>query len=271
MRIIKYFVISTLAICMIFTILLLGLIIFSKSEASGGEIVINGNSLNSPWITEADENRPKNAPVIGNLGGKSVTIPAGVARHVEYDGDPGWGERRDGAIPSRSNASVLRSFGFDMRFPGMEDTSSGEMRKDKRSFTIYDTPWVRVGVTAGSYFGDGYFFERVYSDILKNVEKGSLKKSDEQYGLEFYEPTDKSDPGYYKYYYFSKNRDGNINVYINCHVKNHAAASCQQMFFMEDMEKVKISITYRIGMLSDWSDLKRLASKRVIKFKSIED
>lgn len=136
MRIIKYSIAFVSAICLLFNILLFFALVVSGDAPNKEKAVINGGSLAAPWITEADEKRPKNAPVIGILGGRRVIIPAGVARHVEYDGDAGWGERRNEIASVWTSNFVLRSFALDARFPDMESSASDAMKNDKRSFNI---------------------------------------------------------------------------------------------------------------------------------------
>ncbi|MBA1330052.1 hypothetical protein QQ73_02300, partial [Candidatus Endoriftia persephone str. Guaymas] len=44
-----------------------------------------------------------------NLGGMLVAIPWYFAEYVEYDGDPGFGEKRKGPRPVRTPESKVRS------------------------------------------------------------------------------------------------------------------------------------------------------------------
>lgn len=48
--------------------------------------------------------------VIGDLGGMRVNIPRYCAEYVEYDGDPGFGEKRK-SLPERLPTSKLRHRG----------------------------------------------------------------------------------------------------------------------------------------------------------------
>ena len=61
--------------------------------------------------------------MVGDLGGVPVAIPRHFANYVEYEGDPGFGEKRIGPRPERTHASKLTSFGFDVRFPDMAGVS----------------------------------------------------------------------------------------------------------------------------------------------------
>ncbi len=105
--------------------------------------------------------------VVGDLGGVAVTIPSHFANFVEYDGDPGWGEKRKGPRPERTHQSKLISFGYYTRFPDMAGESSRELIKDRSSYPNSRTAWISVGITTGSiYPGDG-FLDRIASYIGK--------------------------------------------------------------------------------------------------------
>ena len=131
--------------------------------------------------------------VVGDLGRMPVTIPQHFANYVEYDGDPGWGEKRNGLPPARTHQSKLSSFGFHVRYPDMAGLSSPEMLKDKQSYTIYNTPWVSVGINTGKiYPGDGFLDRWTHARLevpnhilqYKNYER--LPRN--EHGLTVYSP-----------------------------------------------------------------------------------
>lgn len=66
------------------------------AAAGAGEPVQGPQAFQAPSLAAA-RYRPQD--VIGNLGGMRVTIPAGMAELVQYDGDPGWGGRTPGTCP----------------------------------------------------------------------------------------------------------------------------------------------------------------------------
>ena len=113
--------------------------------------------LSLPIITFCGEGlRPNH---IGNLGGVPVDLPKNLVHLVEYDGDPAWGEKREGSKPTRSYDSKINSFGFDMRY-----TDNTILDKSNKSLKhAYDeeknlpnSPWVSVNVTSGNrYYGAG--------------------------------------------------------------------------------------------------------------------
>ena len=125
--------------------------------------------------------------VIGDLGGVPVRIPHYFANYVEYDGDPGFGEKRKGTVPERTYQSKLASFGFKVRFPDMAGLSSPEMWKDYEKYSDYNwkdyydpiksiTPWIRVGFRSGEiYPGDGFLDRYVNATLAFNAEREGYK------------------------------------------------------------------------------------------------
>ena len=215
--------------------------------------------------------------VIGNLGGLPVTIPPEFARNVEYDGDPSFGEKRQGLIPVRTHQSGIRALGFELKYPDFAVTTNAERAEDKQKFNIKNTPWIRFGVTASSDFGDGQFLERSFLNMNEDREVQYEKLFDKQYGLEVYSPytVDKSlrnyDPDSRTYrsrtgdqdLFFHRGDNGKIDVFIECSNRNHAAAPCTQYFYPDSNYRVEIHATYRRGMVENWLEIQE-ASKRVI-------
>ncbi|MDB5772534.1 MAG: hypothetical protein JWM42_2908 [Burkholderia sp.] len=91
--------------------------------------------------------------VIGNLGGMKVRIPRHYAEYVEYDGDPGFGEKRNDLVPERTYESKLRSFGMEVRFPDMTGVESTQLRDEYRRYQLKrENPWISIGVNAGEIY-----------------------------------------------------------------------------------------------------------------------
>jgi len=93
--------------------------------------------------------------VIGDLGGVKVRIPAHFANYVEYDGDPGFGEKRQGPVPTRTFDSKLMSFGFEARFPDMAGRTNPELWQDYKSKLPRESQWMRVGIATGQQLVSG--------------------------------------------------------------------------------------------------------------------
>ncbi|MDR0736333.1 MAG: hypothetical protein LBF51_05810, partial [Zoogloeaceae bacterium] len=73
--------------------LLLVIIIASPFIYATWEIYTAINGFQPPEMARA-QHTPRD--VIGDLGGMKVRIPRHYAEYVEYDGDPGFGEKRKG-------------------------------------------------------------------------------------------------------------------------------------------------------------------------------
>ena len=67
---------------------------------SGALVMSEGNPLFPPEMNAARV--PRSEFVIGDLGGMPVKIPRYFASYVEYDGDPGFGEKRPSSPPIRT-------------------------------------------------------------------------------------------------------------------------------------------------------------------------
>jgi hypothetical protein len=106
--------------------------------------------------------------VVGDLGGMPVTIPRHMAEFVEYEGDPGWGEKRKGPVPERTHQSKLTSFGVQFRYPDMATLSSPAMWQDKKSKSIYNTDWMSFGVNASSQYPDAWLSRFDLPRILRS-------------------------------------------------------------------------------------------------------
>lgn len=225
------------------------------------------------------------ADMVGNLGGVPVTIPQHFANYVEYEGDPGWGEKRKGPVPKRTHESRLNSFGFEVRIPDMAGLSGREMRKDRDSYTIYNTPWINVGLNSGKFYpGDG-FLDRQASYLERWKIDGS--------GLAWkrYEPTDKSFHGLTVYIptgidlktkrpyreglhaedvFLHHAADKKISTYIRCSNRQHEAAPCTHYFSMEPNMGAAVYVSYRRGLLPQWRQIQADVSRLIWSFKAAE-
>ncbi|AON55723.1 hypothetical protein [Herbaspirillum seropedicae] len=138
--------------------------------------------------------------VVGDLGGMKVVIPRGVAELVEYDDDPGWGEKRKGPRPVRTSESKLASFGFYVRYPDMATFADPEMRKDYEKYGTREwafnhgirggDPWLNPGVLSGTFYpGDG-FLDRHSVELDVPIGRLSWEKFDKlpqkEHGLTIY-------------------------------------------------------------------------------------
>jgi len=219
--------------------------------------------------------------VVGDLGVVAVTIPSHFANFVEYDGDPGFAEKRKGDVPERTHRSKLRSFGYDVRFPDMAGLATPELWKDKASYSSAKTPWISVGVNTGSnYPGEGFLDRRTRShvetpnNILKysNYEKLPTK----EYGLTVYAPAG-TDPKTGKPYredinaedvFVHRDKAGRVNTYVYCSNRNVPAPPCKHSFSLEPHIHSEVYISYRRSLLPQWREIQDAVTKQLLGFKA---
>ena len=220
---------------------------------------------------------PTPEAVVGDLGGMAVTIPADFAHNVEYDGDPGFGEKRIGPTPPRTHRSGLRSLGFDVRYPEFEVTGMKERQVDMRKYTVFNTPWFLVGLTASSYFGDGLFLERNFAGRNRDLGFQYGKLAEKKYGMDAYTPVtvdvSKRNYNHETGTYTSDARDedifvhrsseGKIDTLIRCSNRNHEAAVCKHFFYLDPKLRVEVSVQYRRGFLPNWQETQTAVTKLI--------
>ncbi|MFZ4285638.1 hypothetical protein [Variovorax sp. HJSM1_2] len=216
-----------------------------------------------------------------DLGGMRVSIPAYFATYVEYDGDPGWGEKRTGKTPQRTPASRLRSFGFDVRYPDMAGLSSPELFEEKRRYRSAETPWILVGFNTGeSYSSDG-FLDRIADGWLSRGAIGNLpsryeRMSAKEHGLEVYvqvgvDPESKKP---YREHRFAEDifiyRDdaGRVEAEIKCSNRPVAAPPCKHYFNLDPKAKAWVYVSYRRSLLSEWRGIQDSVRRLVFSFET---
>lgn len=213
--------------------------------------------------------------VVGNLGGMKVRIPRHCAEYVEYDGDPGFGERRKGSVPERTFDSKLKSFGIDARFPEMTCKENKELREDSRR-RRQDKPWVRIGINAGEIYpklgvkATAYRESLVVESITKPSEfwfNNYEKLPESVFRLDAYVVTG-IDPNLgilareserTEDIFVGHDESGIADTYISCS-KTYVSggiASCSMDFSMEPKAKVFFDVKFARYRLSQWHDIKQ--------------
>lgn len=255
-----------------------------------------GNPFFPPEMNAARD--AKTEFVIGDLGGVPVRIPHYFANYVEYDGDPGFGEKRKGPVPQRTYQSRLASFGFKVRFPDMAGRSSPELWRDFEKYSdpywegYYDSvsPWIDVGFSSGwIYPGDGFLEYVVNYKLSFNAEQKGLGNASKVYeyqqlpkiehGLTVYAPPG-IDPKTGKPYredfdakdlFVHRDQAGKVDTYIEC--TNHNLPSlkrttCSQYISLEPGMRTEIRIHYPRYWLPHWQQIQRRVSDLVWSFKA---
>jgi len=229
-------------------------------------------------------------PVIGDLGGISVSIPQSIAKFVEYEGDPHFLEPRKGSTPTRTFQSKLRAFGFEVRFPDMAFLNNEAAKEDYRKSNIYNTMWLGVGVLVDPY-NNNVGLKRMVNAIpapgkiwTSNLDgqphtwkeqNGYIRSSKPLYGLVVNEVQGYDEAKRYKIpgndildaniYYHSDN-NGKINAYIKCGNIKHDAAPCDHYFILPTTQDTMIEVNYRIGLLPKWREIQDSVGKAILGF-----
>lgn len=213
--------------------------------------------------------------VVGDLGGMPVTIPSYFANFAEYEGDPGWGEKRKGPRPERNHQSKLVSFGFEVRFPDMAGLSGRELYKNRDGFNIHNTPWLNVKITTGAYFGDGFYLEVHLKRLIEKSVFQFEKQTLQPYGLDVYTPVgvDPNTRQAFKIHYDDQDvfvkysPEGKVATLIRCSNVKHAAAPCEQSFSLPRPLKAWVDIQYRRGLLPEWQQIQTSVTALIMGFK----
>lgn len=233
----------------------------------------------NPWLPpQLRFDVPAAKDLVGDLGGMPVIIPRHFPRLVEYDGDPGWGGKRQGPRPERTHASRLKSFGVDIRYPDMAGLSSRELEDDKKRQTIYNTMWIDFGVTTGEFYpGDGFLDRRTESEINETDPRFRLEKvAERQFGLDTYIWGAGRDPVTGAFVrperdwddvFIHRDRAGHVKTYIRCSRVQHEAAPCSQSFNLGPAIKAKIYVHYRRGLVPHWRDIQQKVTDLVLSWR----
>lgn len=216
-----------------------------------------------------------------NLGGMPVDIPKHFAEYVEYSGDPGFGEKRNGPPPVRTAESRLRSFGMDVRFPDMKGLENAQLREEKRRLRLKDDPWLHVGIIAGDrYSGDG-FMDRWAHGTLSPVNRKYWWATYERlpadaYGLEAYvvpgndprdgRPARESDDT--DDIFIHRQSSGQVDTYVICGriQAPGGVAICHQVFSLEPKAKVEVTVRFRRGLLPEWQQMQASVRRLLLSF-----
>ncbi|WP_062058595.1 hypothetical protein [Cellvibrio sp. OA-2007] len=217
--------------------------------------------------------------IVADLGGMHVEIPHYFAKNVEYDGDPGWGEKKKSPLLENTGLPKLRSFGFDVRFPDMVGLSSPEMYQDKRKTTIFKTMWIRVGINAGENYPGDEFLER-RADHLLVVDNTTppfmiYKKLDQSvYGLSVYTPAGvnpKNNKPYRQHEFAEdvfvfRNEAGIVKAHITCSNTPGQSAPCRHFFKLQAPVRAQVYLSYRRGLLPEWQKIQESVNNLILSF-----
>lgn len=206
--------------------------------------------------------------VIGDLGGMKVRIPRHYAQYVEYDSDPGFGEKRKGPLPERALESRLRSFGMDVRFPDMKGFENGQLREDYRRHKLKpEDPWLSIGINAGEIYPslgaratDGLAktlwtksehwwnnYERLPVNVHE-LEAYVVPGLDPRTGKPARESDSTND------IYIHHETPDHVDTYISCGRTSvpGGISRCRMHFGLEPKAKVAVSVSFDPALLPKW-------------------
>jgi hypothetical protein len=230
--------------------------------------------------------------VVGDLGGMPVRIDRHIVRYVEYDGDPGWGEKRKGPPPERTHASRLNSFGFYVRYPDMGSLDKPELRADfdryhpnmtPMEYGLRDKdPWLDGGIQSGSRYPGHGFLDRLYEGTIPNPDQQSIMdqmipEPSSIKGLELFVARGNAPatgkPWRYEGtgdIYIHHDRKGKVTTYIRCsYLRGTQRYSlCTQEWSMEKHGvNIDVSVTYVPLYLPQWQNIQAKVSQFVLNFR----
>lgn len=224
--------------------------------------------------------------IIGNLGGKPVNLPSTKVDLVEYDDSPGWDAEKikNYNPPPRTYASVIESFGFEMRYTDglvrelyhkAPQYSEQQYQTQKK---LTNSPWLYVGVCAAKCYNEKGF-NTSFKGILK---KSSIqlpqyryqKVSETIYGLELYAPprVDKKSSISWRDHpdaedmYVYKNSQGEVTTIIKCVNRKVKLQTCSQTFNLQPTMKVTVRILFSYNHLADWHEIQEKVIKTIESF-----
>ncbi len=217
--------------------------------------------------------------VVGHVGGMPVRIPRDIARFVEYDGDPRFGERRLGPPPRRTSQSAIKSFGFQVRFPDWATLSDKEAEEDYRLTRIGTSRWITVGVISGGiYPKDGFLDRAVHNRILRRnshpLDQFAPIPS-EYLGLSAYaipgiDPTTGApyrSSGFAEDLFVAWTSEGKVTTYISCKTAQRNP-SCHHSWSLEQLGiKAEMTATYPRRMLENWKEIQEGSTEKLFEFR----
>ncbi|GKT17793.1 hypothetical protein AVHY2522_16450 [Acidovorax sp. SUPP2522] len=216
--------------------------------------------------------------VRANLGGVPVAIPPYFAEYVEYDGDPGWGEKRKGPKPVRTQESRITSFGFDVRYPDMAGKSTPELWDDYKKRRLATNQWIHVGFNSGEIYNGAGSADRIGKGSIDSVSKywwnTYEKLKEKEHGLEVYalvgvDPKEGKPAREHRNaedIFIKRNDAGKIETFIKCSNLEIPSPPCKQFFDLEPEMRTSVTVSYRRGLLPEWQQIQEKVKKTVLGF-----
>lgn len=211
--------------------------------------------LTSHGLAFALDKNDNSKNFIGNLNSVKFEFPLNYVRNVEYNGDPGWGYGKKGERV-QSWDSTFRSLGFRISYPDFSILRSSESLNSI----------IRVTLTAGEYYGDGYFLNRSFQEINRDP-KYSYREVDSIYGLRHFPLTIDSSVVRKSLMrdfdvYVKNDKDGKVSALIRCGNSRGEQSICTHFFEIEKL-KTRITLSYKKEFLRSWDLIQSSTTSRL--------
>lgn len=263
-------------------------------KKTGSLLVCSMVALPGCYLVEPPEKTESNAPkdaygfsyLIGNLGGKPVNLPSTKVDLVGYDDSPGWDAEKikNYNPPPRTYASVIESFGFEMRYTDglvrelyyKAPQYSEQQYQAQKNLT--DSPWSYVGVCAGKCYNEKGFntsFKGILRQFSIRPSQYRYQKVPETlYELDVYAPPGidpktgiawRDHPDAEDMYVY-KNAQGEVTTIIKCFNRKVKRQTCVQTFNLDSAMKVTLRVMFLRHHLADWQKIQSESKKAVESF-----
>lgn len=212
--------------------------------------------------TQSLEKAPPTNKYAGLLNETHFSFPADSVKNVEYDGDPGWGERATVEIKPDARIRRFRSLGFRINIPDFNVLTN----KSKSSeFTV------GVTLTANSYYGDGNFLDRSFREIgldaRHNYAEQKLAYELRHFALDANDELAKIPAMKNFDIYTQANAAGKVIAFIRCGNSRGEKSICRHSFQIEEL-KTRITLNYEKKFLPRWNSIQKNSILKLNDFKN---
>jgi hypothetical protein len=167
----------------------------------------------------------------------------------------------------------------------MKGLENAQLREEKRRQPLQEKTWIYIGINAGkNYPGDG-FLDRRTNSTLFNVDSPEYKghwlftyerMPEDEYGLEVWrlsgidprtgKPARESNST--NDIYIHRGPSGSVDTYIDCGRPSvpTGIGNCRLGTHLVPKAQVKVEISFRRGLLSEWKRIQQSARDLLLSF-----
>lgn len=244
----------------------------------------------SDFDVSAKRTVEQNEVVVGDFGGMRVEIPSYYVRLVEYDGDPSFGQIRQGPSPGRTFESRIRSFGLSARYPDMSGLVDDKTREEKRLQPLSEDSWLNVGIISGEFYSGDDFLQKLTRNLRGDTfdrGEGEFKghwnylyrrQSSRKFGLDVFlltgtdprtgKPASQSEDTYD--IYIHRDSANRVDTFIQCNrtYVPGGIAVCHMEFGLAPQAHVEVDVGFRSGLLSEWRGIRQSVQHLLLSFEA---